>query len=294
MSKIKIATDSACDIPIGLENEYDILIFPFSITIDSESYTERKDFTPQEFYEILKSSKEMPTTSQYTFMQFLESFEKVYNQGYSDLIYISINSKGSATYTNSLFAKERFYEAHPEAKETFKIHCIDSKTYSLGYGYPVLHAAKKAKRGAPLTEILTYLDDWLSHSRVYFATYSLEFAKKSGRINCAAAFVGELMGLKPIITFEDGDSQITDKVRGEKAVATAIAKKATSSMIPQTNYAIVHGENADHAKELIHEMEKLLGYSPSLVAPLGAAIGINSGPDTVGVIIRDKNKNNKF
>ena len=105
MNKIKIATDSACDIPAELEIEYGIHIFPFAITVDDQSFTERVDFTPHEFYEVLKNCKKIPVTSQYTHMQFLEGFEKIYKEGYSDLIYVAINSKGSNTYNNSLMAR---------------------------------------------------------------------------------------------------------------------------------------------------------------------------------------------
>ena len=149
----------------------------------------------------------------------------------------------------------------------------------------MLNAAKKAQRGAPVSEILDYLQNWLKCSRIYFASYSLEFAKKSGRISCAAAFVGELMGLKPIITFEDGDSKILDKVRGEKSIVPAIVKLATQNMIPQTHYAIITGSVKEHGEELQAEMEKAVGYAPSLVAPAGAAISINAGPDVVACLL---------
>lgn len=290
MNKIKIGTDSACDIPVESEQQYGIRVFPFAIAVDDKSYTERVDFTPYEFYDLLKECKKIPATSQYTHIQFLEGFEEIYKEGYSDFIYVAINSKGSNTYNNSLMARDQFYEAHPEAKETFKIHCLDSRSYCLGYGYPVLQAAKKAQKGASVTEILDYLQNWLKCSRIYFASYTLEFAKKSGRISCAAAFVGELMGLKPMITFEDGVSKILDKVRGEKNIVPTLVKLATENMIPKTHYAIVTGSVKEHGEELAAEMEKALGYPPSLVAPAGAAISVNAGPDVIAVIVKDKNK----
>ena len=102
MRKIKIVTDSACDIPKELEERYGIRILPFAIIVGDQSYTERKDFTNGEFYQILATSPKLPSTAQYTAMQFLEAYEEIWQEGYTDLIYTSINSKGSSTYSLSL------------------------------------------------------------------------------------------------------------------------------------------------------------------------------------------------
>ena len=173
MRKIKIVADSACDIPKELEERYGIRILPFSIAVGDESYTERRDFTNEEFYRILATSPRLPTTSQYTAMQFLEAYEEIWREGYTDVIYVSINSKGSATYGNSLMAREEFFETHPEAREHFSIYAVDSRNYTIAYGYPVVEAAKKAEKGASPEEIVAYLEDWFSCCRIYFAPYSL-------------------------------------------------------------------------------------------------------------------------
>lgn len=287
--KIRIVTDSACDIPAELEQELGIKILSFPITIDGTGYLERVDFDAKGFYEILKHCSQIPKTSQYTMMQFLELYEESFAQHYTDLIYVSINAKGSATYDNSCMAKKEFYELHPEAQDSFRIHPVDSGTYTIAYGYPVIQAAKKAERGASAEEILDYLKDYLQNSRIYFAPYTLEYTKKSGRISCAAAFVGELMGLKPIITFENGESKILAKVRGEKAVVPGIAKLVSENIIPHTEYIIIEGENKAYADALRADVEKAVGYPPVMTINPGAAIAINAGPNLVGIVIRDKN-----
>lgn len=290
MRKIKIVTDSACDIPKELEERYQIRILPFSIAVGDESYTERKDFTNEEFYQILATSPRLPTTSQYTPMQFLETYEEIWREGYTDVIYVSINSKGSATHGNSLMAKKEFFEAHPEAAEHFAIHVVDSRSYTIAYGYPVVEAAKKAEKGASPEEIVAYLEDWFSCCRIYFAPYSLEFVKKSGRVSCAAAFVGELMGLKPIISFVDGESKTVAKVRGDKAVIPAILKLAKERMIPHTPYCIIGGSVQEYIDEMDAESRKLFGYGSSMTATAGAAISINAGHRIIGIIIKEKLK----
>jgi len=286
--KIRIVTDSACDIPPELEERYDIKILPFPITVDGVGYLERVDFTTQEFYEMLKHCDQVPKTAQITAFQFLELYEETRREGYTDLIYVSINGGGSGTFNNSVMARSEFYE-DPTAEKDLKIHLIDSRTYTIAYGYPVIQAAKKAAKGASAEEIVSYLRDWLQNARIYFAPYTLEYCKKSGRVSCAAAFVGELMGLKPLITFEDGASQTIGKVRGDKAVAPALVKLAKEHIVPYTEYIIIGGSDQTHTDALKAEAEKVLGYPPVMTVNLGAAIAVNSGPDSVGIVIRDKN-----
>ena len=288
MRKIKIVTDSACDIPKELEERYGILILSFAIIVGDNSYTERKDFTNEEFYQILATSPRLPSTAQYTAMQFLEVYEKIWREGYTDLIYTSINSKGSNTYNNSLMARDEFFETFPEAKGNFNIHIIDSKSYTIGYGYPVVEAAKKAEKGASPEEIVAYLEDWFACCRIYFAPYTLEFVKRSGRVSCAAAFVGELMGLKPIITFEDGESKTVAKVRGDKAVIPAIIKLAQENMIPHTPYCVIGGSVQEYIDTLDAEAKKAFGYGSSMTTTAGAAISINAGHKIIGIIIKGK------
>ncbi len=290
MKKIKIVTDSACDIPKELEERYGIRILPFAIIVGDQSYTERKDFTNEEFYQILATSPRLPSTAQYTAMQFLEAYEEIWREGYTDLIYTSINSKGSSTYSNSLMARDEFFETHPEAKDGFSIHIVDSKSYTIGYGYPVVEAAKKAEKGASPAEIVAYLEDWFANCRIYFAPYTLEFVKRSGRVSCAAAFVGELMGLKPIITFEDGESKTVAKVRGDKAVIPAIIKIAQERMIPHTPYCIIGGSVQEYIDTMDAETRKAFGYASSMTTTAGAAISINAGHRIIGIIIKEKLK----
>lgn len=290
MLKIKIVTDSASDIPFDKEKELDIKIIPFPIIVDDKDYLERKDFAFEDFYEILSNSKKIPTTSQITSARFVEEFKEIAEQGYSDLIYVSINSKGSNTYNSSIIAREQFFEEYPEYEDKFNIHLVDSLAYTIGYGYPVMEAAKKAQKGCSVEDILGYLEDWFASLEIYFAPYSLEFAKKSGRISCAAAFVGELMGLKPIISFIDGEASIITKVRGDKKVVPTILEKANENRIPETQFLILKGSVSEYSDEMSEQASKLLGDNLVGIFNAGAAITINSGHKLIGIAIKGKRR----
>lgn len=212
MSKIKIATDSTADIPKSFCEELNISVLPLTILVDEKEYRDGVDISPAEFYKIIDASKKLPVSS----ILYGELFEETWKAGYTDLIQVTLNSKGSGTYQSAVLSRNLFYEEHPEAKEQFSIHIIDSKTYSMGYGIPVIEGAQLVKAGASVQEVIEHIEEWLEHSRPVFATLDLRCVKKSGRISPAAAFLGEAVGLKPIITFEDGDAKIIDKARREK------------------------------------------------------------------------------
>lgn len=160
----------------------DILVLPFPIAMGAREYQDGVDFTPAEFYDMLLASPHIPTHAQLTPFVFSQCFEEAFRQGYTDLIYTSINSKGSATHQNALQAREEFYEDRPEAKDTFRIHILDSHSYTMAYGWAVVQGARMAREEKPVQEILTYIQDWISHARVLFAPLDLRFAKKSGRV----------------------------------------------------------------------------------------------------------------
>lgn len=287
--KIKLITDSCSDIPKLSAEALHIQVLPFPLTIDGEGYNEGVEFTPEEFYERMLAAKEVPTHSQIIPVIFEEVFENAYQDGYTDVIYTSINANGSTTNSNAHLAVEQFYEKHPEAADAIRFHIIDSGAYTVAYGMAVMEAARKISRGASIEEVVAYIQDWVSSVRIYFVPLTLEYAKKSGRISSAAGFVGELLGLKPIITFENGDSKIIDKVRGEKSIIPRLIELAKQEMVPETPYSIVHGVDTPLTDELVAEMEKYFGKAEG-VYPIGATVSINAGPRVVGIIFKSSSK----
>lgn len=288
MSKIKIVTDSACDISYKNEDLYDIEILPFQIVIGDDSYTSRVDFDNAKFFELMEDAEEIPKTSQITAFEFGELYGDLFEQGYTDVIYVSINSEGSATYYNSVQAKDQFFEDNPDAKDKFNIYCIDSKSYSVGYGYPVTEAAKMADKGVDACEIVKYLRDWFEKGVVYFGLYTLKYAKKSGRIPSAAAFVGELLGLRPILKIFDNQIVTDDKVRGDSAVIPAITKKLFENIEEGSPYCVVYGNDSDLRDAMAAAATEAIGYPPADFYQIGAAVAANAGPEVAGVAFKIK------
>ena len=282
MKKIGFLTDSACDLPKELEEKYNIDIMSFAITLDGESYYERKDFTFEEFYDMVRNAEGMPTTAHITAVQFSEKYEQYHNDGYTDIIHVSICAAGSATYDASIIGENMFREENPDSE--LKIHHVDSHTYSMCYGFFVAEAAKKIANGAKVGEVVIFLQDVFSRVEVVVAPYSLKFIKKSGRVSAAAAFAGELLGLKPIISLIDGASTINTKVRGEAAILPALVKHTKAKMDEFSTFYMVATTDETRGKELAKLCKKELGFEANCIFRLGAAIVSNTGPDTIAIV----------
>ena len=239
MRKIAILTDSACDIPPELEKQYDIDILPFVITLDGVSYVERRDFGFDEFYQMLRAAQGVPSTAQVTAIQFCEQYCKYVDEGYTDVVHVTINSTGSGTYDAAVLAQNMLREERPDHK--LNIHLIDSHTYSYVYGAPVVQAA---------------------------------------------AFAGELLGLRPIISLIDGVTKVEDKVRGDAAVPAAMIKQVRKRMdYPDGDVHYMLGcTDIPNVKELEKLCRKEFGRGPDAVFKLGAAVASNTGPDAMAIV----------
>lgn len=286
MTKIKISTDSTADIPQSFCEELNISVLPLTVVVDEKEYRDGVDITPQEFYRIIDASKKLPVSSQVASVLYTELFEETWKAGYTDLIQVTINSKGSGTYQAAVLSRDLFYEEHPEAKEQLSIHIIDSQTYSMAYGIGVIEGAQMVRQGASVAEVIAHIEEWLAHTRPLFVPLNLRCVKKSGRISPAAAFAGDAIGLKPLITFEAGEAKIIGKVRGERKAISALVEQCQKERRPGTNYALVYGSNQEAFRALKEACAQIMDQPPIAEYPVGCVIAINTGPDMIGILYR--------
>ena len=284
MPKIKIVTDSTSDIPKNLAQELGIEILPLTLTVNENEYRDGIDITQQEFYEILETSETVPSSSCVSPALYTELYEKSYEEGYTDVILTSINSKGSSTYQGAVMSKQMFFEDHPDAVGKINIYNVDSGTYSMIYGLAVIEAARMANDGAAAQEIVEHIENRVKDARGMFVPMNLKFVKKSGRVSAASAFVGDALGLKPVITFEDGESLVISKIRGEKKVVPELLSLVKSERKVGTPYMLVGGNNDEQFNKLRDMCTEVLGEPPILEYPVGCVIAINTGPNIIGII----------
>lgn len=286
MRKIAVLTDSACDIPSELQQQYGIDILPFVITLDGVSYEERRDFTFDEYYKMLREAKGIPSTAHITALQFCEQYCRYVDEGYTDLVHVTINSTGSATYDAARMAQGLLREERPEHQ--LKIHLVDSHTYSFVYGWPLCEAARRLRNGAEVEYVVRELEKEYACQEILLSAFSLKQMKKSGRISAAAAFAGELLGLRPIISLIDGETRVEAKVRGDGAVPAAMLKLVRRRMtVPDEEFEYMLAcTDIDNVYELEKLCRKEFGHGPVHVFKLGAAVASNTGPDAMAITFR--------
>lgn len=286
MTKIRIATDSTADIPRALCEELEIAVLPLTILAEGKEYRDGVDIQPREFYEILERAETLPVSSQVSSAYYMALYEQTWREGYTDLVQVTLNAKGSGTYQAAVLTRDLFFEEHPEAERQLRIHILDSGTYSMAYGLAVIRGATLLRQGAGLEEILAEIRDWLEHARPMFVPLNLKFVKRSGRVSAAAAFVGDALGMKPLITFENGESKIVGKVRGEAKAISTLVETCLRERRPGSEYAMVYGCNDEAYAKLKEAWGEVMDQPPLVEYPVGSIISINTGPNMVAMIYR--------
>lgn len=287
MKKYVILTDSACDLPQEMADQHHIDILCFKLALDGEGYTERVDFTPEQFSEMLRHTEGMPTTSQITQYEFLEKFEQYASEGMEEVLYVSINATGSATNANAHAAKAQFHEEHPESG--MRIEIVDSHSYSVTYGIELCAACEKLEAGESLDDVIAYLNDRFARLELVLTAYTLKVIRKSGRISAAAAIAGDLLGIRPIFTLIDGVSKVVKKVRGDKQAMAAMVSHCKANMIPGTPYYI-GVTNRKYEADYAAALEESIGYPPKDMFHLGSAVCSNTGPEAVGILFEGQKR----
>lgn len=284
--KIKLMTDSVSDISKDRAEALGIHMLYFPVTIEGKSLREELDFTKEEFYGMIDRAKEYPMTAQLTPFEILEAYEQIAAEGYTDLIYVTIGSGGSGTYSNAIMTRDQYYEEHPDSR--MKIHLVDGRNYTATYGYAVTEAAKMLARGASVPEIVDYIEDWVRHAGLYFVPMTLKYVKRSGRVSAAAAFAGELLGLKPFCRICNCESSVIQKIRGEQNMIPKMVEVVKADIQPHSPYIVMQASDPKIAQEFGAALTKALGYPPECYWNIGASICCNAGPHVFGFVIKRK------
>ena len=284
MSKIGFMTDSCSDIPQELADKYGIEVVGFPINLDGKEYIERRDMTNSEFYEMMRNSDAVPTTAAITQLQWCEIYQRYEAEGYTDLVHLVMNGGGSSTYNNALKALEMFDEECPG--HTLRVRVLDSHTYSMPYGWYFCECARKVRNGGELNACVDELLRKLDCVEICLAAYSLRQMKKSGRVSAAAAVVGDLLGIRPIISLNDGVSKVESKVRGDAAVPAAMVKwvQGRVDSVKDMPYMVAYTSSTAKRDELVKLCRKTFGHPPMFVFQLGGVVSANTGPDAIAIV----------
>ncbi len=287
MSKILIMADSSGDITPSEAKEYGVRVLPFKLNFgDGVEYRDRVDILPEDFYKRMRSSGEIAKTVQITPAEFEEEYRKAAQEGYTDIVMVTIGSTASGTNQSANIAKEAV-----EDDGVIKVEVVDSLHLAFGTGYATLCGAKLLAENPDATakDIADRIREVLSHTHTFFAVETLEYLRKGGRIKSATAVIGGVLDIRPILYVNNGVVESFDKVRGGKKVIpklVSIAKEKLSN--PEDGMILVlNGDALAGAEELASKLEAELGIKP-FIHDVGSIIGAHAGPGVLGLSILDK------
>lgn len=275
---VKIIADSTSYIPEDIKKFYDINIVSLSVVFENEIFKEL-EITNEKFYKKLDKSESIPTSSQPSIDEFYKAFEEIIKNG-DDVVGVFISSEMSGTYNTAHMVKDMILENYPDAK----IELIDSRSNCMQLGYAAITAARGAKEGKSIDEVVNIAKENIKRSRFIFSPDTLEYLKKGGRIGTAQALLGSLLQIKPILTVNNGKTDVITKVRSKKR---AIDKMIDIFMEDVKNFGLgevlIHHINCEEeAKRLAYKIKEKVRKSVNICS-IGPVIGTHVGPGALGI-----------
>ncbi|WP_235070350.1 DegV family protein [Turicibacter sp. TJ11] len=275
---VKILTDSTSYIPASICEELDITVVSLNVIINHDSKRE-VDIDLADFYQQLPTYPTIPTSSQPSPEEMLAAFEKLTNDGH-EVLGIFLSSKMSGTYSSAHLVKDLILEQNQDAV----IEIFDSQTNCMQMGLMAIEAAKAAKQGASLNELLTLVQTIRDNSRFLFTPETLDYLKKGGRIGNASALLGNILQIKPILTVEQGETTVFTKVRTKKKAILKLIEKLKEDLEGrELGGVVVHHINcAAEGQKLAQQIEDEL-QTTVIIQSIGPVIGCHVGPGSIGI-----------
>lgn len=272
---MKIVTDSTCDLPKELVEEYGIEIVPLTVRLGDETFRDYFDLSPTDFYRMLGETEDFPTTSQPSVEEFLNTYKKLGSD--EKIISIHISMDLSATAQSANVASQQLSD--------WDITIIDSRTTSAGLGLIVLEAAKAARAGAAPEEVIALVEKLKSEMKVYFSVENLDHLQKGGRIGKAQAFVGSMLKIKPLLAVVDGKVVPVEKIRGGskliRRMVELVKKDAGEDKLVKIGF--IWGESDEQLKKLIEQLNNSVRIEELCRNNIGTVITSHAGPTTFGM-----------
>ena len=274
MARIRVITDSACDLSAEVAAAHGIVIVPLSIRFGDEEFVDGKDLTTQEFWARCKASPMLPETAAPSPGAFQEAFKAAATDGYDGVLSLSLSGGVSATFQAATAAAKA-------VADTIDVRALDSRSMTMGLGLMVLDLADMASAGADLDALEARVVELVPRTSVFGAVENLEHLSKGGRIGGAKALLGSVLSIKPVVTLVDGEVAEESKQRTRGRSLQYLADKALTSP-PLSRIAVAHGDASD-IDDFLALLKDLSCEHPIVVSDLGAVIGTHTGPGTIGV-----------
>ena len=274
MARIRVVTDSACDLSAELAAEHGVTIVPLSIRFGTEEFVDGSTLSTDDFWARCAASPVLPETSAPSPGAFQEAFLAAADEGYEGVLSISLSAGVSATYQAAVTAANAVADRIP-------VRTVDSRLLTMGQGLIALDVADLAGLGATLDELAARAVQLIPRTSVFGVVDTLEHLEKGGRIGGARALLGSLLSIKPVVTLVDGVVAEESKQRTRARSLRYLADKARDSA-PLSRLAVCNGAATD-IDSFLGMIEGVRSEHPLVVVDLGPVVGTHTGPGTIGL-----------
>jgi DegV family protein with EDD domain len=271
-----VVLDSTADFPDAPERFPNFRVVPLYVRFGDESLKDYVEIDPQRFYQRLTTATELPTTSQPTPADFLAVYEEL-APAYEHILSLQLSSKLSGTFASAQSAADVLGGG--------KVRVIDSRTVSASLALLAIGVQRRLERGTTDDEIDAFVGEYGRSHHLLFTVNTLEYLAKGGRIGKAAAFAGNLLNVKPILTIRDGEVVPLKRVRGSQKAFQEFKSlfESTTTDSPQLKVGIAHAaapERMEALRKMVRDVRPKAEIE--MATTLGAVVGTHAGPGTVG------------
>lgn len=276
--KSVIVTDSSCNLSRENVDKYNIKVIPLRIITSEAEYLDGIDISSEEVYALM--DKEVPKTSLPQPEYISNLYENIINEGYTDILHISISSGLSGTYNITNIVADSF-------RDKANIVIVDSKTLSGGLGLMCLRAAELLDSGKSIDEVANILIRQRKNMHGTFVIPTLEYLRKGGRVGLVEGVVGNLLNIKPVVYVnQNGVYETLAKARGfAKAKSLMLSTAIEKYKNVLVDAYIVHGMEKDIAIEFSEEVKSSLNVRNMFISILSPVLGVHTGKGLIGLIL---------
>ena len=274
--KITLITDSTCDLKSETMSARNIAFASLKVLFKTEEFVDKIDLSNSQFYEKMRTSVDLPTTSQVNPNEFYDLFSEALSKGHK-VIGLFISSELSGTYNSACIAKEML--------DSDDIHLIDSRTASFALGLMVLRVQDMIDADMPIESIVAQTQALTMSSQLYGMLDTLDNLKRGGRLSSSAAMIGKMLNLKPIIEVLDGVVNVAFKARGSRKGTVWILDQLEKDYpaLEIKDVVIAHANASDKLEEMKCELLKGFKIEHIYEMEVGSVIGTHTGEGVVGI-----------
>jgi len=276
---IALVTDSACDIPKEILDEHQIHVVPLNLHFKDSVFLDKATITPDQFYNLLKTQKQHPTTSQPS-SQTIQNLFSFLSAHYKSVIAVTISSKLSGIY-------KQFFNAAGKIKGK-KISILDSKQLSASQGLVVLKIAEEIRKGGDFNQITASAEEWIHKTKILVDISTLKYMVRGGRVSPLKGMLAKALNLKPIISLdEQGKATAYGKSFSRKNNMKKIIKeiKILNEAKGIWNYAVVHAQALERAYSYADKLKQTTGKKPAYIVDISPVVGVHNGLGAVGIAV---------